>query len=145
MKNFIGNVIACIYFITIILPFSLILWFIPIGMFMDINSITKSGFSGQNSGLAFLGAFGFIFGISMVVPALRRIYKKLPWLYVYIQVFMIDILILTVATYLLNIGFEVQNTTRHLVFFWMMIATLIISRLAMCVYYKFKPLKIVKE
>jgi hypothetical protein len=145
MKNFFGNVAASIYCITVILPLSLILWFIPIGILMEINSIVKSGFSGQNAGFTFLGIFGLMFGISMLVPTFRRIYKKLPWLYVYIQVFMMDILILAVGSYILNIGFEVQNQARHTMFFWLMIATLIISRLIMCSYYKFRPIKIEKE
>ena len=127
------------------LPCALVLFFIPLGMLTDIRTITESGFSGQNIGVAFLGILGLIFGISMLVPVFRIIYSKLPWLYMYIQIFMINILILTIGIYLLNIGFEVQNQARHTVFFWLMIAVIVICRLAMSFYYKLKPIKVMED
>ncbi len=145
MKNFFANAVAAIYFICIMLPFLLILFFIPLMMIVDIGTIMKSGFSGQNIGFSYLAGFGLIFGISMFVPNFRRIYKRIPWLYVYIQIFMVDILILTIGTYFLNTGFEIDNLARHKLFLWLMIATFIIGRLIMCLWYKFKPIKIEKE
>ena len=59
--------------------------------------------------------------------------------------FMADILIITIGIAILNYGYEVQSEARHTLFYILMLAQMIICRLAMCVYLKLKPLKYTKE
>jgi len=52
-------------------------------------------------------------------------------------------LIFTVAVLILNYGYEVQNSVRHTQFFILMIAQMIVCRLAMCFYFYKRPVKFV--
>ncbi len=143
--NALSNLVAILWFVGMLLPLVLCLWFIPLGLFMDIGTIRTSGFSTVNSGFTMFGAFGLMFAITMIVPWFRKCFKKLPWLYSYVIVFMADILIIAFGILILNYGYEVQSESRHTLFYIIMLVQIIVCRLAMCVYLKWKPLNYTKE
>ncbi len=145
LKNALSNLVAILWFIGMVFPLILCLCFIPLGLFMDIDTIRTSGFSTTNIGFSMFGAFGLMLSITMMVPWFRKCFKKLPWLYSYVIMFMADILIITIGIAILNYGYEVQSEARHTLFYILMLAQMIICRLAMCVYLKLKPLKYTKE
>ena len=145
LKIGLSNLVAILWFIGMVFPLILCLCFIPLGLFMDIDTIRTSGFSTTNIGFSMFGAFGLMFSITMMVPWFKKCFKKLPWLYSYVIMFMADILIITIGIAILNYGYEVQSEARHTLFYILMLAQMIICRLAMCVYLKLKPLKYTKE
>ncbi len=144
MKYSFSDFLTILYSIFL-LTFLALLPFCIFGLIIDYNAIKSSGFSGQNLGISIIALYGLICGISMLVPPFRRIYKKLPWLYVYTQILTVDLLIVTIAIYILNYGYEVQDTSRNTIFLILSIISLVVLRLLTCIYYKFKPLKNVKE
>ena len=145
MKKVISNIVAVLWFISYVLPTILCLCFIPLGLFMDINTIRSSGFSATNIGFVMFGVFGMLISITMMVPWFRKCFKKLPWLYSYVIIFLADILIMAIGIAILNYGYEVQSEARHTLFYVLMLVQMIVCRLAMCTYLKFKPLKYTKE
>ena len=145
ITNVISNIVAVLWCISIVFPVVLCLCFIPLGLFLDIDTIRSSGFSTTNIGFSMFGAFGLLISITMMVPWFRKCFKKLPWLYAYIIISMVNILTITLGIAIVNYGYEVQSEARHTLFFVLMLVQMIICRLAMCVYVKFKPLKYNKE
>lgn len=98
--------------------------------------------STQTIGFIFLVIFGLVFGITMHVPAFRKCFRKLPWLYPYITILMADVTILSIGIELLNYGYQVQSDSRHTLFLWLMIAVIVVLRVAMCIYFHKKPMRI---
>lgn len=108
---------------------------------MDIQTIRSSGFSTTNIGLQLIGVLGLFIGLSLLVPALRKMYYKLPWLYSYVKIFYVNIVIMSIATLILNYGYEVQNSKRHSIFFILMVLQMVICRIGMCIYFNKKPVQ----
>ena len=111
----------------------------------DIASIINSGFGIESIGFTLLLIFSFIFGITMLVPAFRKCFRKLPWLYPYITILTANITILAIGIQILNYGYQVQSDTRHMLFFVLMIVQIIVCRLAMCIFCHKKPMRIARE
>jgi hypothetical protein len=145
MKNILGNILAVIYFIVPMLMVLLMLLFTPVGFLMDANTVLSSGFAGPNNYMAFVGICGLSTGVSLLIPPLRRIYRALPWLYSFIKIFFINMIILVIGIMILNFGYEVNTESRHTAFFLLMLAQIIVCRVAMCLYFKWKPVQSVKE
>lgn len=141
LKSIIGTIIAVLYFIFPMGLALLVLIFTPLMFLSDVSSIRTSGFAGPRSELAVIGVCGLIIGLSMLIPALRRIYTFFPWMYAFIKIFFINMIILNVALTILNYGYEVQDESRHTLFFILMISQLIICRLGMSLYFKLRPVK----
>ncbi|MEK3934856.1 hypothetical protein MKY41_05995 [Sporosarcina sp. FSL W7-1349] len=144
MKSKLAAVAAILYFLF---PMSLvffILIFTPLMFVWDVESIRASGFAGPQSSIALIGISGLFIGISMLVPALRRMYRALPWLYPFISIFFINLIIANVALMILNTGYEISNETRHLLFTIFMIVFIIGARLAMSIYFRKKPVSSVE-
>lgn len=139
LKSFLGTTAAVLYFIFPMCLILLLLLIMPFGMLSDINSIRSSGFAGPGYASAFIGVTGFAIGLSLLIPPLRKMYIALPWLYPFTKIFFIDLVILSIATVILNYGYEINNEARHTVFFILMLAEMIIGRIAMCIYFKLKP------
>ncbi len=140
-KSVIGNIIAILYFFSI-MPFVIfILAFAPIGLLMDIKTIRASGFSTTNIGITLIGILGMFIAPTLLIPALRGMYYKLPWLFPFVKIFFIDLIILSIALAVLNLGYEVQNSTRHSMFFALMIIQIILCRAAMSIYFSRKPVE----
>lgn len=135
LKSILGSTAAVIYFLVVMWWILLMLIFVPIGLISDIDTIRSSGFSTSNIGTAFIGIFGLFIGLSLLVPTLRKMYYKLPWMFPFVKILYPNVIIMSVATMLLNYGYEVQNQTRHTLFFILMICQIIICRALMCIYF----------
>lgn len=146
MMKWISNIAAVLWFFAILVWMLLLL---PLCIIMipsmDINVILRSGFGTNIVGFMMIFLIGLVFGITMLIPAFRKCFKVLPWLYTYIMVLSADVIILSIAEEILNYGFRVQNNTRHTVFKIIMFLQIIVCRLAMCWYFHKKPMKIARE
>lgn len=100
----------------------------------DIPTIRASGFAVPSVPPPFIAIFGLFIGLSLSVPAFRKMYYKLPWLYPYVKIIYMDLVIVGVASMILNYGYQVQNPTRHNLFYILMLIQLVVCRLLMCVY-----------
>ena len=141
LKNVLGNTAAVIYFLAVMWWILLMLILVPIGLFFDINTIRESGFSTLNIGTTFIGIFGLFIGLSLLIPAFRKMYYKLPWMFPFVKILYPNVIIMSIATMLLNYGYEVQNPSRHSLFFIIMICQLIVSRALMCIYFSRKKVQ----
>lgn len=145
MKRWISNIAAILWFFGVLIWMLLML---PITILMlpsDITSILESGFGTQPIGFTFLLMFGLIFGITMLVPAFRKCFYKLPWLYPYITILTADITILAISIEILNYGYQVQSDSRHTIFLILMIAQIVVCRIALCIFCHKKPMRIERE
>lgn len=131
------NVLALLWFFGIFL-FMIISLPIIVLVFLPstISNIFTSGFASANNGIMYFCVEALLIGITMVVPAFRIIFKKLPWLYSYCMLLLIDLLILAIFEIILNYGFESVNNTRHFIFTMIGIIQMIVSRIFMCFYFK---------
>ncbi len=145
MKNFISNIPAVLWFFFVLGWMLLLLPFTIIMLPTDISTVIESGFATQTSGYMFIAVFGLIFGMTMLVPAFRKCFRKLPWLYPYITILMADVTILSIAIDLLNYGYETQNDSRHTLFLWLMNAVIIVLRVIMCIFFHKKPMRIARD
>lgn len=145
LKSFLGNTMAFLYFIFIMIWILLLLALVPFTLFMDIQTIRESGFSTTDFGMTFMAVFGLFIGISLILPMLRKMYYKLPWLLSYVKILYCNLVIMSVATYILNYGYEVQNSKRHMIFFILMIAQIVICRIGMCIYFNKRPVQYIGE
>lgn len=136
---------ATIYFIFPMCFVLLLLIFIPISFISDVNSVRDSGFAGPNSAAPIIGMCGIFIGISLLIPLFRRMYRVLPWLYSFVKIFFVNLIILSIGITILNQGYQVNNNARHAKFFILMIVQIVICRIAMCIYFKLKPVKHVEE
>ncbi len=141
LKNLLGNTAAAIYFLAVMWWMLIMLIFAPIGLFSDINTILKSGFSTSNIGPAFIGVFGLFIGLSLLIPAFRKMYYKLPWIFPFVKILYPNVVIMSIATMLLNYGYEVQSPLRHNLFFIIMICQIIVCRALMCIYFSKKQVQ----
>lgn len=141
LKLFFGSLSAFLYFILVMWWIILLLAFLPIMLLDDIRIIMESGFSTVNSGMIFIGIFGLFIGLSLLIPSIRKMYYSLPWLFPYVRILYIDVVILGIATTILNYGYELQNTTRHAIFFILTIVQIVLCRIAMCIYLCRNPVK----
>jgi len=141
LKTLLGSTAAFLYFIFVMWWILLLLAFVPLGLFMDIQTIRSSGFSTTNIGTAFIGILGLFIGLSLLIPAFRKMYYKFPWLFPYVKIFYVNVVIMSVATLILNYGYEIQSSTRHTKFFILMLVQIVVCRFAMCIYFNKKPVK----
>ncbi|MDN4608463.1 hypothetical protein [Sporosarcina highlanderae] len=139
MKSKLAAAAAILYFIFPMSIVLIILIFTPIMFLSDVSTIRTAGFAGPQTGIAMIGICGLFIGISMLVPALRRMYRAIPWLYAFITIFFINVIIANTALMILNKGYEVTNSTRHTIFLILMIVFIIGARLAMSIYFKKRP------
>jgi len=138
LKDSLANTAAIIYFLTVMWWILLLLIVVPIGLILEIHTIRSSGFSTSNDGTAFIGVFGLFIGLSLLIPAFRRIYYKLPWMFPFVKILYPNVIIMSIAIILLNYGYEVQNPARHNLFFIMMVCQIIVCRVFMCIYFNRK-------
>lgn len=141
MKNTISNIFAFLWFFGVLLWTILFMFIVILGIFFgDIIVMLKSGFSSPPMGFVFLSLSGPVFAITGWVPAFRRCYYKLPWLYPLSIIMTMHLVILSVAETILAKGFQVINTPRHMVTIIIMIVQVMICRLVMCIYLKKNPM-----
>ena len=75
-------------------------------------------------------------GMSMVVPSLKTIYQKYPWLYHYCMILLSDIFILSISEWIMNYGYQVVDPKRHTLFMVLAIIQFIVCRIMMGYYFK---------
>lgn len=143
--NLMGNIAAVVYFIFPMSFVILLLLFMPFSFLMDVSAIRTSGFAGPNTATSLIGICGLIIGLSFLIPPLRKIYRALPWLYHFIKIFYVDLIILNIGLAILNHGYQVISEARHTFFFVLMIVQIALCRLAMCYYFKIRPVKRIEE
>jgi hypothetical protein len=129
------------YFIVLMLPVIILIPFIIFGLYGDMKYIIYNEISKENIGFIFIMLICLLFSFPMLIPYFRFIFKKLPWLYAYITLALLDIFLISIGISILNYGYEIKNANRHFLFFIFMIAWMVIGRLSICLYYKFKPIK----
>lgn len=145
LKRVLGIVIATAYFIFPMSFILILLIFTPLMFFSDISAIRNSGFAGPDSALAMIGLSGLTIGMSLLIPPIRRIYSFFPWLYTFVEVFFVNFVILTIGISILNFGYKTVDPTRHTIFYVIMIIFVIVGRIGMSIYYRWKPVNIKKE
>ena len=141
MKNIIANIFAVLWFFGVLIWTLLIMFVAILSIFFgEIVDMLKFGFSSEPIGFVFLFLFGLVFGITGWVPAFRRCYYKLPWLYPLSTIMTMDLLILSIAEAILAKGLQVSNTSRHAATIIIMILQVVICRIVMCIYLKKNPM-----
>lgn len=143
IKHVVGNLCAVLYFLSVMWWLLLLLMLDPIMQVTDIYEIRNYGFSTFGTAPTGIWIYGLFIGLSLLVPALRRIYYKFPWMFTFVKIAYLNALIMMVAVMLLNYGYEVQNPTRHNLFFILMICQIIICRILMCAYFSRKKVQYV--
>ena len=138
------KIIAFIYFVVLMIPTILVLAMTPFIALMDIQTIRSIGFSTTYEiDWSIVGVLGLFLGISQLVPAFRKMYYVLPWLFPFVKIMFINAIIFTAAVQILSYGYEVQNGARHTWFYILMIVQLIVCRLAMSYYFYKRPVTMV--
>lgn len=141
MKNFISNIFAVIWFFGVLFWTILLMFIFNLMIFFgDIVVMLKTGFSTSTVGFAFLFLAGLIFAVTGWVPAFRRCYYKIPWLYPLSMIMTMHLFILSVAETILAKGFQVVSAPRHKTTIIIMIIQMIVCRVVMCIYLKKKPM-----
>lgn len=137
----ISNIAAVLWFFGVMIWMVFGLVFMLFGIiFMDIIPMLKTGFPSSTIGFTMLIVFGFIFAITGWVPAFRKCYYKLPWLYPLCTILTMDMIIISIAEVILSTGFSVISTPRHVVTIILMVVQIVVCRLAMCIYLKKFPM-----
>ena len=145
LKSLLGSMGAVLYFVFLMSFVILLLVFYPIMFPSEVSSIRDSGFAGPNNATSFIGVCGLIIGLSTLIPPLRKMYYAFPWLYSFVKIFFVNLIILCIGITILNYGYQTVNEARHTLFFTLMIIQIIVSRIAMCIYFKIKPVKFFEE
>lgn len=145
MKNFLANTFAILWF------FGVLIWtifftgiVIIMVFFMDIMGMINSGCSMSTIGFVFCFMASLIFAITGWVPAFRRCYYKLPWLYPLSMMLTMHLYIISIAEAILAKGYETMNPTKHTIALVIMIIQIIVCRVAMCIYLKKYPMVLKK-
>lgn len=145
MKNAISNIFACLWFFGVLMWVVLLMLIaVPMIFFINIMGMINTGITTSTIGFAFVFLGGFILAITGWVPAFRKCYIKLPWLYPLSSMLIIHLIILSIAEEILAKGYAVISAPRHTVAIIIMIVQIIACRIAMCFYFHKKPL-IVKK
>lgn len=145
LKSALGSAAAIIYFICFMSITILLLILYPLMFTSEVNSIRNSGFAGPDDSIIFIGICGLFIGLSMIIPPLRKMYYALPWLYPFVKIFYVNLIILCAGVSILNYGYQTVNEARHALFYTLMIIQIIVSRIAMCIYFKIKPARFLEE
>ena len=145
MKKWLSNIAAILWFIGVLMWFLLLMPIIILMLPRDISVIIESGVGIQTTGFILLMIIGLVVGITMLVPAFRNCFRKLPWLYPYVTILTADIAIIAIAEELLNYGYSVQSESRHTIFLILMIIQIVVCRIGMCIHCYKKPMVIARD
>lgn len=138
----IGDIMAVVYFVCVM---SIIIIALPVMQLVLMGLIISDLIGG------FCKSYDFYIGylimvlfcvpvsVSLLLPPLRKMYHKLPWLFPYIKMGLINFFITSVALSLMALGYQKQETWRHILFVFLMIFQVVISRLTMGYYFMKKP------
>ena len=136
-----SNLCAILWFYFVLLK---ILISVTIGIlmvfFFNIGGMLKSGFSTTTVGFVICGLAGLGLAITGWVPVFRKCYYKLPWLYPYCMIMLMNLFTLSIAETILAKGFSVISTPRHVATIIIMVIQIIVCRVVMCIYLKKYPM-----
>ncbi|MFD1801100.1 hypothetical protein ACFSFZ_02655 [Mixta tenebrionis] len=138
------GIFARLYFLFFILPLTLLLVITPLGFMMDIFTTISSGWVPASSvGVpsSMVQAVLMTLLPTFFFARLRSLYWYFPWLLPVVIIGSLNLLIFAAGAGLLFKGFEVINASRQIIFIVLAIVQIIVSRLAMCAYFHFRPLK----
>ena len=146
MKKFfsiVGSILSAIGFLALMGWVIFLLPIIPLKIILtDIGLVRAVGFSRGFSGIAdtvnFIWILGIPIALSLRIPAFRKMYYRLPWMYPYVKIYYLNLVIMAIALIILNYGYEVQNETRHTIFFILMLLEIVIGRVLMSIYFNWK-------
>lgn len=145
MKRFLSNLFAILWFFGVIIWVLLFVALVDIMIiFMDILGPIQSGFSTTTIGFIVLFVAGFVFALTGWIPSFRKCYYKLPWLYPTSMILTMHLFILSVAETIINKGYTVMSTPRHVISIIIMIIQLVVCRVIMCWYLKKHPMVLKK-
>lgn len=137
MKRFLSNLLAILWFFGVIIWVLLFVALVDIMIiFMDILGPIQSGVSTTTIGFIVLFVAGFAFALTGWIPPFRKCYYKLPWLYPTSMILTMHLFILSVAETIINKGYTVMSTPRHVISIIIMIIQLVVCRVIMCWYLK---------
>ena len=143
MSDKIANIIAVLWF------FGVLIWALLFGVFAlimipcsDIAGMLSSGYSRSTEGLIFCFALGSIFAVTGLIPAFRKAYYKLPWLYPFSMMLLMNLFILSIAETIIAKGYAIDSTFHHVMAIIVMSIQIIACRIAMCKYLKKYPMLI---
>lgn len=134
-----SDVLSAVYLVFMI-PW---IFFMLMGDLMAIMStgvILTSGFSNTSVMVVVGGCLMFI-APSFLIPALRRMYYRLPWLEPLILFIVIDSLILCIGYEILNFGYQVVDPDRHVMFTLLAVVWLVGARAVQCFVLKKHPIE----
>ena len=78
---------------------------------------------------------------SFLIPGLRRMYYRLPWLEPLVIFIVMDTTILCIGYEILNFGYQVVDPGRHLLFTILAVIWLIGARVVQCFFFKKRPIQ----
>ncbi|MEK5475950.1 hypothetical protein NYE70_03250 [Paenibacillus sp. FSL R5-0407] len=134
-KSVFGTIAAWIYFLAVMTWLLPMLFLVPIMTLSDMGTVMESGFAVPNTGVFLTALFGLFIGLSLMIPAFRKMYDKLPWMFPYVKIMLINTIIVSVALLILNFGYEVQSDSRHMVWTIVMVVQIILCRILMSLYF----------
>ena len=141
MKDLIANFFAVLWFFGVMLGTLALSAFTLIGIYsMNIMGMLKSGFSSQTVGFLFCFILGFVIAVTGWVPAFRRCYYKLPWLYPLCTILFMDLFLLSITEFILAKGFSVIDPIRHALTLIIAAIQFVVCRAAMCWYLNKYPM-----
>ena len=134
-----SDVVSAIY-LVIMIPFVGLLLLADLLSVLNTGVILTSGFS-NTSVMHVVGLCTFFISPSFIIPGLRRMYYRLPWLEPFIKYLLIDSTILCLGYEILNFGFQVVDPGRHTLFIGLAVAWLIGARLVQCTIMTKRPIQ----
>lgn len=144
-RSAIASACSLFYFVFIMLPVAFFL--LPISIFWSIAKIfdvIQIGFSGT-SGMVMVFLITLFIAPSMLIPGVKRMYQRLPWLEAYCVQGTLDLTILIIALEILNFGYSVVSTQRHVLFIGFMLLWIIGARALQCWWFNRHPITYIKE
>lgn len=133
------DVLSAVYLVFMI-PWLGIILLADLMALMSAGVIISSGFS-NTSVMMIVGACTLFIAPSFLIPGLRRMYYRLPWLEPLIVFIVTDSMILCTGYEILNFGYQVVDPGRHALFAILAIAWLIAARIIQCFILKKRPIQ----
>lgn len=134
-----SDVLSAIYLVFMV-PWLLIILLADVMAFMNAGVIITSGFANQGL-MAVVGACTLFIAPSFLIPGLRRMYYRLPWLEPLIVFIVTDSMILCIGYEILNYGYKVVDPGHHTLFTILAIVWLIGARIVQCLVLKKRPIQ----
>lgn len=121
--------------IYIIGPMMLVVTLCPIMLLKSIAQVVQTGFSSNGDAKFYIVVTSFFIILSIWIPWTRVFYNRFPWLLGYVKMSFINLVILGIASYILDYGYMVKNSGRHILFFIIMIIQIVVCRLVFSLYF----------